>query len=285
MRENICNELEMYKKVHNDIYIGAGGRESLYDLEIPEQWNEKLVIFIHGYMGYKDWGCWNLVQSFFCSHGYGFLKYNISHNGGTIDNPIDFDDLEAFSKNTYTKEIQDFNSILNTLKAHFDVLPEIYLIGHSRGGGIALLQSKNEHVDKICSWAGICSIADRFPEDENLEKWKENTYRYGTNSRTKQQMPHHIEQYYDYIAHQDRLDIEQYCKENTKPVCIIHGTEDTSVSINEGRKLADLLNTPLHKIENAQHTFGSSQPWTQKYMPEALQKVCEITLKFFNDGR
>ena len=37
----------------------------LIDLSIPQINNGKLIIFIHGYMGYKDWGCWNLVERYF----------------------------------------------------------------------------------------------------------------------------------------------------------------------------------------------------------------------------
>ena len=55
----------MYRSNKNKIFTGANKKKSLYDLDIPENWNQKLIIFIHGYMGYKDWGCWNLVSDYF----------------------------------------------------------------------------------------------------------------------------------------------------------------------------------------------------------------------------
>ena len=70
-------------------------------------------------MGYKDWGCWNLVEQFFIENNYAFLKYNVSHNGGTIENPIDFDDLNAFSENNYSKEIEDFEAIQKRLISNY----------------------------------------------------------------------------------------------------------------------------------------------------------------------
>ena len=267
----------------NQKYNGANGRPSLCDLEVPANWNKKLIIFLHGYMGYKDWGCWNLVQKFFVEQGFAFLKYNVSHNGGTITNPIDFDDLDAFAKNTYTNEIRDFESIMDEVEKIFDdEMPEVCLIGHSRGGGIALLQSRNKLVDKICSWAGISSIERRFPSGNELESWKSEKVRYTTNGRTKQQMPHSYEQYEDFIQHKDRLNIEKYCKESSLPTCIIHGEEDTSVSIDEGKQLANWLNTPLVTIPDTAHTFDSAQPWDKDHLPEALLEVCRITLQFFN---
>ena len=161
----------MTKNITNAIYEGAEGKQSLYDLVIPEDWNGKLIVFIHGYMGYKDWGCWNLVSDYFSSKGFGFLKYNVSHNGGTLDNPIDFDDLEAFSRNNYVYELQDLEAIMNVIQGEFVNVPDIYLIGHSRGGGIALLESDNGFVNKICTWAAISSIESRFPKGEELERW------------------------------------------------------------------------------------------------------------------
>jgi len=267
----------------NQTYIGALDRASLYDLETPSDWNGKLIIFIHGYMGYKDWGCWDFVQSFFTEKGYGFIKYNASHNGGTAYNPIDFDDLEAFSNNSYSNEILDFEAIIRLVNIKFKETPKIYLIGHSRGGGIALLQSENELVSKICSWAGIASIADRFPNGEALAEWKSSGMRYGINGRTKQKMPHSINQYYDYIENKDRLDIETYCKNSKIPTLIVHGEKDTSVDISEGDKLAAWLDTDLSIIKDTQHTFDSSQPWTRQTMPKALQEVCERTLDFLNE--
>ena len=49
----------------NEAYNGANDRKSLLDLVIPENYNDEIILFIHGYMGFKDWGCWNLVSEYF----------------------------------------------------------------------------------------------------------------------------------------------------------------------------------------------------------------------------
>lgn len=267
--------------IQNQIYFGANNKSSVYDLQTPTNWNGKLIVFIHGYMGYKDWGCWNLVQSFFIENEFGFLKYNVSHNGGTIDNPIDFDDLESFSKNVYTFEVNDFKAIVDVIRNQFETMPELYLIGHSRGGGIALLQSSNTFVSKICTWAAIASIKDRFPKGEELEVWKKDGIRYRLNSRTNQNMPHSIDQYFDYVANAKRLDIEAYCRTSNVPSLIIHGEKDDSIPISDGNTIAEWLQSDLQIIKDTQHTFDSSQPWEQEEMPIALAKACEMTLRFF----
>lgn len=269
-------------RLENQLFHGSKGKQSLYDLHIPEKWNGKLVVFIHGYMGYKDWGCWNLVANFFTNAEFGFLKYNISHNGGTIDNPIDFDDLESFAKNDYVKELEDLDCILKLAQQEVDDLKEIHLLGHSRGGGIALLSSHHSIVSKVCTWAAICSIEDRFPKGDDLAQWKSEGVYYRTNGRTHQEMPHLYSQYERFIQFKERLNIEHCCKQSTTPTMIIHGEEDTSVNIQEGKQLAEWLGTDLITIPGTQHTFDSKQPWTEERMPEALLSVCEITLEFFN---
>ncbi len=273
----------MQKEIKNGRFTGANDKLSLFDLVIPNNWNNVLIIFIHGFMGYKDWGAWNLVSDYFTSHNYAFLKYNVSHNGGTIDNPIDFDDLVSFSKNNYLKEVQDFEAILHYIENEFEEMPEIYVIGHSRGGGIALLQSDNKSVHKIVTWAAISRIDTRFPKGEQLEEWKKKGVYYRKNGRPNQEMPHLYSQYENFIQNKDRLDIPKYCKNTTTPTLVIHGDNDSSVSIQEGKEIAEWLSTDLVVIKDTQHTFDSKQPWESEKLPEKLQEVCEKTLVFFEE--
>ncbi|OFZ56616.1 MAG: hypothetical protein A3D92_10630 [Bacteroidetes bacterium RIFCSPHIGHO2_02_FULL_44_7] len=268
----------------NAIYTGAEGRQSVYDLKVPSEWNGKLIVFLHGYMGYKDWGCWNLVSTYFTDKGYGFLKYNVSHNGGTVDKPIDFSDLEAFSRNSYINEVYDFQAILHVLEAQFDSLPDLYVIGHSRGGGIALLHSDHGFVKKMATWAAISSIDNRFPVGKEFDAWKEDGYYFRKNTRTNQQMPHHFSQFESYEKFKDRLNIMTYCQNSTTPTLVLHGDQDTSVNISDGKDIARWLGTELTIVEGEQHTFGSSQPWPHNFLPSGLEKVCVETARFFGEG-
>ncbi|MDX2362659.1 MAG: prolyl oligopeptidase family serine peptidase [Crocinitomicaceae bacterium] len=267
----------------NNIFQGAEGKQSLYDIVVPDEWNNKLIIFLHGYMGYKDWGCWNLVSDYFTEENYGFLKYNVSHNGGTLENPIDFSDLESFSRNTYAFEIQDFEAILEEVERAFNGSPDIYIIGHSRGGALSLLQSSNGHVKKIVSWAGVATLHDRFPKGKELESWATDGLLFRKNGRTNQQMPHHYSQYKSFLHYEDRLNIKKYCLNSDTPTLVVHGDKDASVDINEGKLIAQWLNTDLVTIEGAAHTFGSSQPWKESSLPKELQLTCQKTLDFFQE--
>ncbi len=269
----------------NAIYIGSNKRPSLYDLTLPNNFNGDLILFIHGYMGFKDWGAWNLLEEYFVTENFGFCKFNISHNGGTVDNGIDFPDLNAFANNTYSKEVYDVHALIEEINKYIDQNTRIHLLGHSRGGGIALLNSNNTKITSIITLAGISSVAKRFSDQEVLSKWKEIGVRHTQNQRTKQLMPHNYIQYLDFIEFQDELNIEKVCRELQKPNLVIHGDNDTSVSIDEGVEIAEWTNSPLYTIENADHVFGSSHPWTSDKLPKQLEEVFTLICTFIEKQR
>ena len=75
-----------------------------------------VIIFCHGYKGFKDWGAWSLMAEQFAIEGFHFIKFNFSHNGGTMDTPIDFPDLEAFGQNNYSKELEDLKALIDKIE-------------------------------------------------------------------------------------------------------------------------------------------------------------------------
>ena len=269
----------------NKIYTGSTGRKSLYDCKIPEDAGA-LIIFIHGYKGYKDWGAWHLMEEAFVNKGFGFLKYNISHNGGTVDDPIDFPDLDAFGENRYSYELNDLDIMITeamrliTQELQMDI--PIYLLGHSRGGGVAILQgSRDERIKKIISLAGISDIGGRFPKGDDLKKWQREGVQFVVNGRTHQLMPHFFSFYEDYVQNKELLDIEKAAKNLRIPFLQIHGDMDMSVSITEGLQLAEWTNTEVKVIKGADHTFGTKQPWDSNELPEEMKEVIVACVDFF----
>lgn len=268
------------KNLKNATYIGSSNRMSLIDLKVPQNFKNELIVFIHGYMGFKDWGAWNLMEDYFVAHGFGFCKLNLTHNGGTVENGIDFPDLEAFSMNSYTKEMQDVHFALDWLETQFESLPTIHLMGHSRGGGDVLLAGSDKRVSRIITLAAISSVTKRFSDESMIESWRKDQIRYTVNQRTKQHMPHDFSQYEDFIEHQEQLNIEKAVKKLQKPILLIHGESDVSVSISEGEELSEWANVALHRIPNADHVFGASHPWESSLLPTPLQYVCELVVEF-----
>ena len=153
------------KIVKNISIPGKHEKEILLDLYYPENGRgRELVIFCHGYKGYKDWGAWHLVAESFAREDILFVKMNFSHNGGTKEQPIDFPDLEAFGQNNFIKELDDLESVLDwvsseDLTGNIVLNNKINLIGHSRGGGIVLLKAAEDpRVGRVLSWAGVSDL-------------------------------------------------------------------------------------------------------------------------------
>ncbi|MBW7676298.1 alpha/beta hydrolase family protein [Chryseobacterium chendengshani] len=244
-----------------------------------------LVIFVHGYKGYKDWGSWNLMAEKFAEAGLFFVKFNFSHNGTTLINPIGFDDLEAFGNNNYTKELSDLGVVID----HFSKDPQVddqkvILIGHSRGGGISIVKTcEDERINALVTLASVDSL-ERFPKDEGLAEWEAKGVYYIENARTKQEMPHYYQFFEDFKNSEHRFDVERSMEMSKAHVLIIHGTSDEGVDVKNAEHLHILNpNSELFLIENGNHTFGAKEPWTETELPEDLNTVIEKCIQFIND--
>ncbi|MFA5574120.1 MAG: alpha/beta fold hydrolase [Brumimicrobium sp.] len=270
----------------NQKYLGAADRKSLLDFQEPDGDYEHIIVFIHGYKGFKDWGAWNLVQSYFVGNGIGFCKFNMSHNGGTIENPIDFPDLEAFSINRYTYEVKDILNVLDWIEQNIDITnKKIHLFGHSRGGGIATLAARDYRVASVSTLASISDISTRFPSNEELEKWKKDGVYYVKNARTNQDMPHKYVFYEDWLENRLTLNIEANAKHLKIPALHIHGDKDGTVPISDSENLSNWTGGALYILNGADHTFDSYHPYDKKELPNKLNEAVNLVRLFvLNQG-
>lgn len=276
------------KVVKNIPVEGKHSKPILTDLVYKENNQPKqIVIFCHGYKGYKDWGAWNLVAENFAKNNIFFVKMSFSHNGGTVEQTIDFPDLEAFGNNNFTIELDDIDMVVNWILKNPSIQKEIdpmqiTLIGHSRGGGSVLIKaSENKRITKVITWAGISDFGSRFTNEEQINAWKKNGVVYIENGRTKQQMPHYFQFYLNYKENESRLSIQDAVKKLKIPYLIIHGSEDETVPAKEAKDLLSWnSNNQLVVVENANHSFGSKHPWESLSLPKDLEAVVEKSISF-----
>ncbi|MDT0648232.1 alpha/beta fold hydrolase [Zunongwangia sp. F260] len=273
----------------NLVIEGKHGKPIVADLFFESENKPKpIVIFCHGYKGFKDWGGWNLMAEWFARKGYFFVKFNFSHNGTTPDNPTEFLNIEAFGDNNFTKELDDLQSVIDYLLlpdfkylAHLDV-SDINLIGHSRGGGITIIKAAEEkRITNLITFASVSDFGSRFPKEDELELWKKKGVRYITNTRTKQQLPHHFQFYRNFKENEERLNIQKAAKKLEIPHLVVHGSSDTSVSIADAGNLFEWSPTSkLLLVENADHVFGMKHPWKEEDFSKDFKYVLDNTLKF-----
>ena len=276
-------------KVHiekNIIIKNSETRDFLADSYYPE--TEKklpLVIFAHGYKGYKDWGAWDLMANKFAEAGFFFVKFNFSHNGTTVDQPKDFTDLEAFGNNNFSKEMSDYDEVLNYFYNHQKVDQEkVAIIGHSRGGGITVIKGfEDERVKVLVALAGVSNFKYRFPSQDRFEDWKTQGVMYSENKRTHQQMPHYFQFFEDFEKNEERFDIQYAAQHLDKPLLIVQGTNDEAVKDKEALLLNEWCKTSERvTIENANHTFGAKEPWTEEELPADLEKAVLAMTSFIS---
>lgn len=273
-------------KKQNIIISNPETRDFLADAFYPEEGRQlPLAIFVHGYKGYKDWGAWNLMAEKFAEAGFFFVKFNFSHNGTTVTDPLHFGDLEAFGNNNYAKELSDLGAVIDYFAGNDRIdTDKIILIGHSRGGGISIVKThEDERIHGLVTLASVDTL-DRFPKGEAFEKWKKEGVYFVVNGRTKQEMPHYYQFYEDYERDRHRFDVERATEMAKAHFLIVHGTGDESVPVKNAEHLHLLHpNSEIFLLEGADHTFGAKEPWESTRLPENLAKVTEKCIGFLQE--
>ena len=272
-----------YQIEKNLVLKNRKGRGFLANVYTPEMSGKlPLVIFAHGYKGFKDWGAWNLMAEKFAKAGFLFVSFNFSMNGIGLENTSEFTDIEAYSENNYTQELDDLEIVIDHFSQFENVdSSSITLLGHSRGGGICILKaSEDSRITSLITMGSVDSM-NRFVTGEKLEAWKETGFYETYNSRTKQQRPHKIQFLNDYLENKERLNIEIAAKNFKIPTLIIHGGNDESVDVSAAENLNNWIeNSKLLLIENTGHTFNSKEPWKDFKLPVPMNFAVKSAIEF-----
>jgi len=277
--------------LRNIVLNGSDNRPFLLDLQFVETGAAKpILIFCHGFKGFKDWGFWEQVGNYFAKEGFVFAKFNFSHNGTTVEDPHNFGDLEAFGQNNFSKELYDLEVVLDWFHNRNIGLPineidlsRIFLIGHSRGGTTVLMKAgEDSRVKKVCTWAAVSDLEKYWPPD-TIFKWQEEGVNYVDNARTKQRMPMYWQICQDFLENKSRYDVPSITSNLKIPQLIIHGDEDTAVPLASSEFLKALNpEAELGVIKGANHVFGGSHPWETDGLSEHMQIVCKLTCNFLD---
>ena len=265
-------------------------RTITFDLTLPKSKTPTPVaIFCHGFKGFKDWGHLNWVANEMAKNNIALLKFNFSMNGVAPKKLNDISDLETFSNNNYSIEVEDLNQVINWVEENYEEnnlnKNEIYLIAHSRGGGIAILKAANDkRIKKLVLWASLSEF-DSFFREDTIKEWNENGVVYAENKRTGQQLPLKKQLYDDYIKNKPALDLQKALLMMDVPLLILHGEKDETVGIKHAETIYNIVqHSILIKMENANHTFGAKHPFDETSdVVKELEELIENTVEFLID--
>lgn len=257
--------------IHVD--VRSGGRTSA----------RPAVVIIHGFKGFKDWGMFPPAAERLAQAGFTAVSFNLSGSG--VDEHGDFCFADRFGHNTYSAELADVAAVIAALEKGElgTVAPSsLGLLGHSRGGGDAVLfAAETPAVRALVTWSAIGTV-DRW-SDGQRESWRERGLLDIVNARTGQVLPLYTD-LLDEIEREagGRLDIRAAAARATAPWLIVHGTEDETVPFADAVALRDASGaavTELLAVDGAGHTFGSVHPWAG--MTPALDQVLRATITWF----
>ena len=245
------------------------------DLDVPDR-PRALVVVVHGFKGFKDWGFFPWVAQRFVQHRLAVCRFNMSRSGIGED-PETFDRLDLFEDDTYSTQLADLQRVAEYAREQVPNVP-LFLFGHSRGGGVALLAAAAiPSLRGVAAWAPI-SRCDRW-DDATKRDWRSRGYLEQLNTRTKQVMRMSPAILDDYEANASRFDIVAAVQSLTVPLLVVHGARDESVPLDEGRLLAaSKTDSSLLVIEGASHTFNAIHPLV--HVPFELTIAAEATAHF-----
>jgi pimeloyl-ACP methyl ester carboxylesterase len=246
------------------------------DLDVPDR-VRALVVIVHGFKGFKDWGFFPWLASRLLQHRLAVCRFNMSR-AGIGDDPETFDRLDLFADDTYSRQLADLRRVVAYAQEQQPALPT-FLFGHSRGGGVALLAaSAVPSLRGVALWSPIARC-DRW-DDATKRQWRQQGFLDNVNQRTNQNMRVSTKVLEDYEQNRERLDIERAAADLRVPLFVAHGGRDESVPLDEGRSLAThAADGSLLVIGRAGHTFNAIHPLVT--VPIELTLATEATAHFF----
>lgn len=269
-----------------------------YDLYEPEKEESEeeddkaipVIIFLHGFKGFKDWGAFPKACQQVSKAGFAVLAINLSLNG-VGESMTEFDQLDLFARETLSQDLNDVGSVVESLKdgslvARSNTLEtsNLGIIGHSRGGHTAVAAAAEyREIQCLVTWSAVADYNDHW-SDKMVADWEETGVTKIKNGRTGQVMPVHDVVYKDAHEQADRLMAVRRVQELTEPALFIHAKGDEAVSYRDAETLyssCSFEQKEILLIEDSGHTFDTSHPFNNSGFPEPFRQVLNQSEQWF----
>jgi len=220
--------------------------------------SEKVAILLPGRLDTKDYAHFVSHQKFLVGKGF----YTVAADPpGTWESP---GDIKLFTTTNYIKAV-------NELIEYYGNKPTL-LLGHSRGGNVAMMASTNPHVTGIIL---IMSSYEAPTAPENIINGLQMEHRDlpPGDTRTKEQKEFAMPM--DYFEDGKKNDPMVILKESIKPKLMFSGTVDKYYTPKEIEEIYDSIPEPkmLHEL-NSDHSY--------RRHPEIVEEVNRVVGEFID---
>ncbi len=247
-------------------FEGSDGRPVRADLHEASP-DAPTVVVAHGFKGFRAWGFVPWLAERLREAGLNALRIDFSHNG--VES-VDFDRLDLFLLDTFSRHQDDLRAVLATLDG------PIGLLGHSRGGADVILRAADDvRVGAVATLAGVADASRTFPDAEEMLRTL--GYYPVPNARTGQTMPVGRPAFDDAPRH----DVVAAARRLAgRPLLLVHGDADESVPCADLDRLAEAHGAAETLVlAGAGHTFGAKHPFAGPTEP--LERAADAVARFF----
>lgn len=210
------------------------------DVFRPDAAKFPIVIFSHGYNGYKD--DFKDTAKYLAEHGVGAITFTFCGSGLRDKSGFATTDMTLFT------EKEDLLAVINYAESLKGFNGNLYLLGGSQGGMVSAMAAEectSELKGMVLLFPGFCIPDDwnaRYPSDssvpETIPWWNVNLGR-------------------KFVLSLRDLDIYSDMASFTKPVLLMHGTKDNIVPLSYSERAAEVYpNAKLITYAGEGHCFS-----------------------------
>ena len=267
-----------------DLYNNSGDRIR-GDLRYIERLKESPVVIIcHSFTAFKDWGFFPYLAERLTENDYVTLTFNFSHNGVEGDNDR-ITHFDRFERNTYSKELEDLHSVIDAVwtgEAGGGIIDraKIVLLGHSRGGGISILQTaEDERVKALVSWSAVGKL-DRWTRHQK-KQWRALNYLPLSKDPGVSPMRLGIGLLNEIEKQPERFDLRKATSRISVPWLLLHGSADIIVPPEEAEWLNSSSGSELIELkllDGVGHMYNAVNREEDNY--KTLDTVIDITVQW-----
>lgn len=256
-----------------DIAVANRHGDQLFStVTMPGEDNAPLLLILHGFKGFRNYSFLPWIAQHAAARGMIALRVCFSLNGMNNTSWL-CEKPEDFARNTISREVDDVHDLIRAIEtdeAFTNVRRgwngSISLLGHSRGGGVALVAGRElrsaraDLLHKVALWNTVGTWTRWTPRQ--AAAWKELGGIEIQNQRTLQKLTMSSGFVIDIEENAQRLDLRRASESLSDRHRFIHADQDMTVPLKEVYSLVSDTESDsrIQVVQRTTHTFGMTHP-------------------------